>query len=275
MKIFISADMEGVCGVVNWQQVSDGQPEYERARKWMTGEVNAAIEGAIAAGATEIVVNDSHGNMRNILLEELNPAAQLITGSPKPLCMMQGIESGFNACFFIGYHSSAGTLRSNLDHTYASSIIYEVRVNGQVFGETQLNAALAGTFGVPVAMITGDSRLADEVRATLGSHVEIVVVKEATSRSSAKCLTLKKAQDLIRTGAEHCLRRKHAPFVVKAPVTLAMDFLTAGYADAAEYLPGCKRAAPRTLEYEAKDYRTAFDAIYCMMAMAETALPRR
>jgi D-amino peptidase len=272
VKVFISADMEGVCGVVDWKQVSDGQPEYERARKWMTDEVNAAIEGAIAAGATDVVVNDSHGSMRNILLEELNPAAQLILGSPKPLCMMQGVETGFFACFFIGYHSAAGTLHSNLDHTYASSVIHEVKVNGKIFGETQLNAALAGTFGIPVAMVTGDSHLADEVRATLGTHVEMVVVKEATGRSSAKCLTPGKARELIRSGAERCLRKKHAPFVVTAPVLLNVDFHTAGLADAAEFLPGCTRAGPRTIEYEAKDYRIAFDAFYCMTSLAGLAL---
>jgi len=139
MKVYISCDMEGVSGIVDSKQTRMDGEEYKRAQKLMTGEVNAAIEGALAGGATEILVNDSHGLMRNILIEELNPNAQLISGSSKPLSMMQGIDESFDAAFFIGYHAQAGTPYSVLDHTY-SSIVYQVSLNGRPVGETGLNA---------------------------------------------------------------------------------------------------------------------------------------
>jgi len=275
MKVFISADMEGVGGVVDWKQVSDAEAEYERARRWMTAEVNAAIEGALAGGATEIVVNDSHGYMRNILIEELNPAARLVTGAPKPLAMMQGIDPDCRACFFIGYHSAAGTLHSNLDHTYASSIIYEVRVNGTAFGEASLNAALAGTFAVPVVLVTGDSNLAVEVKQNLGEEVTVVAVKEAVTRSAAMCLPLDEVRKLIRCGAEEALEKDIKPFVVHPPVALSVEFVTAGFADVAEILPGSRRVAARRVEYVSDDYVSAFKALDCMTAMAIGYLPPR
>jgi len=177
MKVYISCDMEGISGVVAGKQTEGNGEEYKRAQKLMTDELNAAIEGALAGGATEILVNDSHGHMRNILIEELNPKAQLISGSPKPLLMMQGIDASFDAAFFIGYHAQAGTAYSVLDHTYAG-IVYQVSLNGRPMGETGLNAALAGYFGVPVVLVSGDKLLVEEATALLGT-VEGVAVKES------------------------------------------------------------------------------------------------
>lgn len=269
MKVYISADMEGVSGVVDATQTRMEEKEYERARRLMTGEVNAAIEGALEAGAKEILVNDSHGSMRNILIEEINPAAELVTGSPKPLSMMQGIGPGFAAAFFIGYHAGAGASPSILDHTYYSRVVYQAAINGKVLGETGLNALLAGYYGVPVALVTGDALLCQEARALLGD-VETVVVKEAYSRLAARCLPPERARALIRAGAKAALARRRSPFVIPGPYTLTMDFLNTALADIAELLPGARRTGPRRLEYTADDYLTVYKAFRVMVALAGT-----
>jgi len=164
MKVYISADMEGIAGIVHGEHVIRDGKEHERARKLMTQEVNAAIEGAIEAGAKSIVVNDSHGTMRNIIPEELHETAELITGSPKPFEMMQGIDSTFNAAFFIGYHAMKGSYLGVLDHSYHSRVIHDIILNNQRLGETGINAALAGYYNVPVILVTGDNIVTNEAR---------------------------------------------------------------------------------------------------------------
>src|SRR5205823_10218197 len=182
MRVYISVDMEGIAGVVHESQTDPTDPacaaEYGRFRRLMTAEANAAVEGAVAAGATRVLVNDSHWFMRNLLAEELHQAAELVAGDPKPRSMVQGIEGGFDAALFIGYHARAGTHNAILDHTYADRI-YEVRLNGKPVGELGLNAALAGVHGVPVALVSGDSALATEAKDLLGQGVGTVIVKEA------------------------------------------------------------------------------------------------
>ena len=159
MKVFISADIEGVACVVS---VEDGKlqgVEYERAREWMTGEVNAAVEGAFESGATEVVVADSHGHMRNIMAEKLHEDALLVRGSPRPGTMMEGLDESFDAAFLIGYHAMAGTPKGVLAHTYLGSGIYAIRLNGITVGEPGFNTALAGHYNVPVALVSGMIRL--------------------------------------------------------------------------------------------------------------------
>ena len=157
MRVYISVDMEGIAGVVHESQTDPTTPtfaaEYARFRRLMTAEANAAVEGALAAGATRALVNDSHWFMRNLLAEELHEAAELVSGDPKPRSMMQEIDQpgGFDAALCIGYHARAGTRNAILDHTYADRI-HEVRLNGKPVGELGLNAALAGVHGVPVAL---------------------------------------------------------------------------------------------------------------------------
>lgn len=153
--------MEGVAGVVDREQTLRDGKEHERARKLMTQEVNAAIEGALEAGAKQVLVNDSHGTMRNIILEELNENAELITGSPKPLSMMQGIDKTFNAVLFVGYHAMRGTYKGVLEHTYHGNIVSDVFFNSKRYGETGMNAAVAGYFKVPIVLVTGDQAVAD------------------------------------------------------------------------------------------------------------------
>src|SRR5256884_8358281 len=183
--------MEGIAGVVHESQTDPTSPahaaEYGRCRRLMTAEANAAIEGARAGGPSKIVVSDRHWFMRNLLAEELHQAAELLSGDPKPRSMVEGIEAGFDAALFIGYHARAGTRHAILDHTYADRI-HEVRLNGRPVGELGINAALAGVAGVPVALVSGDAALAAEARQLLGDGVATVEVKAADSRYPAQCL---------------------------------------------------------------------------------------
>jgi D-amino peptidase len=266
MKVFISADMEGISGIVSDSQTGTEDKEYDRSRKLMTAEVNAAIDGAVAAGAKEIIVNDSHGSMHNILIEQLNPAAQLITGSPKPFSMMQGIDTSFNAALFIGYHAQIGTAYSTLDHSYTSRV-YQVSLNGRPMGETGLNAALAGYFKVPVVLVTGDRALTEEATTYLGD-IETVAVKESFSRSAAKCLPPSVVHGMIREAAQRALKKGGRPFVIPSPITLTVDFASTAYADYAELVPGSKRIGGRRLEFVHDDYLVVFKVWRAFYSMA-------
>jgi D-amino peptidase len=271
MRVYISVDMEGIAGVVHEHQTDPTDvrfaAEYARSCRLMTGEANAAIEGALAAGAEGVVVNDSHWLMRNLLADELHPAAELMSGGPKALSMVEGIDDGFDALFFIGYHGRAGTARSTIDHTYTDRI-HEVRVNGAPMGEMGLNAAVAGCFGVPVALVSGDETVAAEARGTFGEHVETVVVKRAVSRHAARCLAPAEARRRIRAGAESALHRPHPPYVARVPVTIETEFARTVHADMAELVPGSERTAARTVRYRHEDYREAFRAWRAMYNLA-------
>jgi D-amino peptidase len=271
MRVYISVDMEGVAGVVHEDQTDPILPrhagEYNRFRRLMTNETNAAVEGALEAGATRVLVNDSHWLMRNLLIEDLNPAAELLSGGPKRLSMVEGIDTGFELALFIGYHARAGTQHATIDHTYTSRV-YEARLNGEPVGELALNAAMAGVHGVPVALVSGDQALAAEARALLGSSVETIVVKEAVGRFAARSLTPAIACERIRAGAAAALRREHRVFTVSSPVRLEVDFVQTEMADMAELVPGSVRTAGRTVNYTGDDYREVFRAWRAMYNLA-------
>ena len=269
MKVFISADMEGVCGVVDREHTLRDGKEHERARKLMTQEVNAAIEGAYEAGAKQIIVNDSHGTMRNIIPEDLNETAELITGSPKPLSMMQGIDSTFKAVFFTGYHAMRGSYLGVLEHTYHGGVVSDLFFNGKRFGETGMNAAVAGYFKVPVALVTGDQVVTQEAKLLLGK-VETVTVKEGVSRNAAKCLSPSKARSLIKAGAKSALLKVKSfkPLILSPPINVDMVFINAGMADMAEMVPSARRKDARTVSYIANDYLEAYKAVRAMIALA-------
>lgn len=271
MRVYISVDMEGVAGVVHEDQTDPIEPrhagEYNRFRQLMTNEANAAIAGAVDAGATAVLVNDSHWLMRNLIAEELNPTAELLSGGPKRLSMVEGIDGGFDAAMFIGYHARAGTRNATIDHTYTDRV-YEARLNGQPVGELALNAAVAGVYGVPVVLVSGDQALAAEARALLGDGIEAVVVKEALGRFAARSLAPSVACERIRAGAASSLRRKHAPFRLSAPIRLEIDFALTQMADMAELVPGSTRTAGRTVVYGGDDYREVFRAWRAMYNLA-------
>lgn len=263
MKVLISADMEGTCGVVSWVHVmppeyGDGPSstaEYERARARMTREVNAAIEGALAGGADEVIVNDSHDGMRNLIPEDLHPSCRFISGNDKPFGMMQGIElDGIGAVFFTGYHAKAGTPNAPLAHTW-TGWINDVRVNGRSTGEFGINALIAGHFGVPVALVTGDRRAVDQTRELLGDAVVGVVVKEGLSTFSALHVHPTKAQELIRDGAERAVAAaKHVtPWTLPSDATIEVEFDHQTRADQAAYIPGVERGGERFVRFMPAD----------------------
>ena len=273
MRIYISVDMEGIAGVVHEDQTNPIDPrcagEYGRFRALMTAEANAAIEGAIAAGATAVLVNDSHWLMRNLLAEHLHPAAQLLSGGPKTWSMMEGIEAGHDAAFFIGYHARAGTQNAILDHTYTDRIL-DVRVNGTSMGELGLNATLAGSYGVPLVLVSGDQALAAEAGQLLGQSVKTVIVKTALSRNAARSLSPSEACNRIRQAAEEAVRSLGGvrPFLPKAPFALEVDFRVTVEADLAQMAPGITRTGPRTVAYQHQDFREVFRAFRTMFNLA-------
>jgi D-amino peptidase len=271
MRVYISVDMEGIAGVAHEDQTDPIEPrhagDYNRFRRLMTNEANAAIAGALEAGAEAVLVNDSHWLMRNLLAEELNPAAELLSGGPKRLSMVEGIDGGFDAAMFIGYHARAGTRNATIDHTYTSRV-YEARLNGEPVGELALNAAMAGVHGVALALVSGDQALAAEARALLGDGIETVVVKQAVGRFAARSLAPSVACQRIREGAARALRRRHPPFVLKAPIHLEVDFALTQMADMAELVPGSSRTGGRTVGYSGDDYREVFRAWRAMYNLA-------
>ncbi|MFP3985253.1 MAG: M55 family metallopeptidase [Candidatus Bathyarchaeia archaeon] len=273
MKVFISADMEGMSGVTHAEHVLREGKEHERARKLMTGEVNAAVEGAFEAGAKKVLVNDSHGSMRNILPEELHEEAELVTGSPKPMFMMECLDSSFSAVFFIGYHGMRGSYPSILEHTYSSRVVYDFSINGKLMGETAINAAIAGYFDVPVALVSGDRRLAEEAKATFGK-VETVVVKEAVGRTAACCVSPAKARHLIKEGAMKALKnlKEFEPFKINSPIDLKVAFINPGMAELAELVPGSKRADGRTICFSSNDLLEVYRAFLAMILLAGTTV---
>jgi D-amino peptidase len=262
--------MEGIAGVVNGEQTSSTGRDYGIARRWMTQEVNAAIEGAIRAGATEIVVNDSHGSMRNIIISELNNRASLITGSPKPLSMMQGIDETYDAVFLIGYHARAGSEDGVLDHTYSGGSVYSIKVNGMELGESEQNALIAGCFDVPIVLVTGDQTVCAQVKRSLGEEVETAVVKEAIGRYAAKSLTPAKARDLLQKKAKIALenRNRVKPLKLQPPYRFELTYMRSSMADAGELIPQVKRTGPRTVMYETDDYIEGYKLFRALVALA-------
>ena len=272
MRVYISVDMEGVAGVVHEDQTNPTDPrcapEYARFRKLMTAEANAAVQGALDAGATRVLVNDSHWDMRNLLAEELNEGAELVSGGPKQRSMMEGIDAGFDAALFIAYHARAGTRNAILDHTYADRIL-DARLNGRSVGELGLNAALAGTYDVPVVLVSGDSALATEAHDLLGEDITTVIVKEALGRHAAKSLAPAVACRRIREGASKALKRKKPRrFTIESPITLEVDFSKTVEADMAEITPGAIRTSGRTVAFTHDDYREVFRAWRAMQNLA-------
>ena len=264
MKVLISADMEGTCGVVSWVQVmppeyGGAEPtstvEYERARARLTREVNAAVEGALAGGAEEVIVNESHDGMRNLLPEDLHPACRFITGNDKPLGMMQGVDlAGVGAVFYTGYHAKAGTPAAPLAHTW-TGWVQDVRFDGRSVGEFGVNAAVAGHFGVPVTLVTGDDKAVAQTRELLGEGVVGVVVKEGLSTFAALHLHPAKAQELIRAGAAEATRwaREARPWTLPAGCRVEVEFDHQARADQAASVPGSERAGERAVAWVPED----------------------
>ena len=271
-KILIAADMEGVSGVVHWDQVDSQHKEYDRFRKLMTADVNAAVRGACEGGAGEVIVADGHGNARNILVEELDPRARLNSGSPSPFAMVQGIDTGPHGAMFIGYHARVGSQNAILDHTWSSSVVAGVWLNGQPVGEIGWNAAVCGHFGVPVLLISGDQTACAEAAALLGD-IETVAVKQARGRMAAECLAPEVAQEQILAAARRAVQRLVAgdaplPLRLEPPLRLQMELVTSDMADRAAIFPGAQRLEGRRVELLAEDPVVAYRSFRSLVALA-------
>jgi D-amino peptidase len=248
MKIFISSDIEGTAGIVDWQQVRASGTDYELGRRLLTDEVNAAIDGAVEAGATAILVNDSHSTMQNIRPNALHGNASYLSGKHKPLYMMEGLDGTFDAVFMVAYHGAIGAERAILSHTYNPLAVWDVRLNGVAVGESALNALVALHHRVPVVLITGDDATAEEAQPFLPG-VEAVVVKRSITRFAAESLHPDRARQLIRDGAARAVARatEVSPPAIGLPATLEVTFLTADMAEMATWIRGVERADARVV----------------------------
>jgi len=269
-KVFVSADMEGIWGIVHTNQVSADSPEYTAGRRWMAEDVNAVIDGLFDAGAGEIVVNDSHASMRNIQADALNPKASLISGSPKPLSMMQGIDATYDAVVFVGYHSRAGTAPAIMDHTISGATIRSIRVNGQEWPEMGINAAIAGYYKVPVILLTGDTETCAQATALFGPGIVTAAVKEATGRFAARMFPRDEARARLRAAAREALLKEDSltPFRAAPPVTFEVEWQTSAQAEMPLMLPGVKRTGARSISFGATDYIEGFKLLRASIALA-------
>jgi len=254
LKIYISADMEGVVGVVTNEQLGPQGFEYARFREFMTQEVNAAIEGAVAAGASEIVVSDSHGNGQNLLIEKLPQDILLVRASPRPLMMMQGIDETFAGAIFIGYHSATTNPEGVRAHTLSSARLADVRLKGVSVSEAGLNAAIAGHFNVPVIMISGDDVVVKETKTLLGD-VEGAVVKWALGFHSAKTMMPTASYNLIRDTAKKAVGRikDFKPYKLAAPIQLDVRFKNYRPSELLSYLSIVERTDAHSIRFNGKD----------------------
>jgi D-amino peptidase len=254
MKILISADMEGVTGVVTGEQLSPQGFEYQRFREIMTQEVNTAIEAAFAAGATEIVVADSHGNGQNLLIDKLPKNITLVRAWPRPLAMVQGIDETFAGVIFLGYHSGTTNLAGVRAHTMSSANLADVRLNGVSVPEAGLNAAIAGHFNVPVIMISGDDAAVKEATELLG-NIEGAVVKWNYGFHSARTLMPEAGNDVIREKVKSAVARINdfKPYKVANPVRLDVRFKNYRPAELMSYLSIVERTDAHSIRFQGKD----------------------
>jgi len=273
LKLYISCDMEGTAAVCSWQQCDPGNlTEYPYYRRLMSQEVRAAIDGAREAGVTDVLINDSHSSMRNILWEELPADVRMISGNRKPYSMTQGLGENVRAAFFTGYHAPSGAADGALEHTYTPGTLYNVRINGITCSEATLNAGLAGSYGVPVVLITGDRTTVDHAKSQL-PWITGVVVKDSIGKFVVDSLSPAEAQKAIRAGAREAIERLSAaqPFVFEAPVTMEIDFVLSEQADFVELIPGFERMNGRTVRFVHDDYRTVFRSFIAAFRLGAAA----
>lgn len=254
MKVYISVDMEGVAGVVTADQLVPGGFEYERFRKFMTQETLAAVKAANEAGASEIVVSDSHGNGENLLIEEFPANVRIVRAWPRRGGMMAGLDSSFAAAIFVGYHASTTNPHGVRAHTFSSAHYARVALNGSAVTEGEFNAAYAGAKGVPVIFASGDDVAVAELKSRLG-NIETVETKKALSFHSAETLTPEAARERIGAGVKAALARVRdfQPYVIKTPVTLEITFKNYMPAEVLAFLPIVQRVDSHTIRYVGKD----------------------
>lgn len=272
MKIFISADMEGISGVATNQQLKTNS-EYQRFRKLMTADVNAAIEGAFNGGATEVIVADGHGNMSNIIIEELDTRARLVSGSNRVMCQLEGLDETFDGIMFVGHHGrEGGSDVTVISHTLAGICVNEMKINGKVVGETEMNTLVAGAFGVPALMISGDDAYVREVRETF-PDVEGAVTKRAVDRFAAELLHPEVARTEIRKKAEVAVKKAKSikPVTFAGPVTFDIEFKGPQQAKMTTTLPTVELTGPKNIRFTCDDIVTAYKHMWGCVIIAITA----
>ena len=255
LKVLISVDMEGIAGVASADQLLPGAFEYERFRRFMTAEAVAAVEGAKRGGATDIVVTDAHGNEQNMLVELFPPEVRIVRGSPRPLGMMSGLDSTFDAAMFIGYHASTHNSSGVRAHTFSSARFTRVTINGAPVTEGAWNAAIAGELGVPVIFVSGDDAAIAEIRGSIGP-VEAVETKRSLGFHAAETITPEAAQKLIREKAAAAMAtlKDRKPYCVAAPVTVTISFKSITPVEAASFLRQVfSRVDSHTLRFTSKN----------------------
>jgi D-amino peptidase len=274
MKILISCDMEGISGIVDWEQVTPGKDEWKRGRKLMVGDVNAAINGAFVGGAEAVTVSDAHWHGRTLEAEDLDPRAKLHSGSPSPFSMIQGIDDqpGYAALVFVGYHAMAGATKGVLCHTWSDNVL-NVWLNDVPVGEIGLNAGVAAHYGTPVIAVTGDRAACLEAQTLLGTEVEVAVVKLGTGRYAAELLPLNEAREKICEAVARGVTKLKSgqgakPYTVGTPVRLGLEFKFPHQTDRAYLLPGSRRLSGTRLDYTAGDMVTAMRAFRAMVTLA-------
>ncbi|HET7578880.1 MAG TPA: M55 family metallopeptidase [Bacillales bacterium] len=270
MKVYISADMEGITGIVDTTFIDSGALNYRRGQELMTDETNHVIKAAFGCGVDEVIVNDSHSKMNNLLIEKLHPDTQLISGDVKPYSMVQGLDDSFDGAAFIGYHSRASK-KGVLSH----SMFLNVRhfyINDQIVGELGLNAYVAGHFGVPLLLVAGDDETAVEAEELIPG-VTTAIVKKQISRTSAHCLTPKKSEELLCEKTAEALRNKDRvnPLTPPKNPVFKIEFANYGQAEWAYLMPGTKLEGETTVSFPAKDMLEAYQAMLVMTELASRA----
>ncbi|SHG69400.1 M55 family metallopeptidase [Ornithinibacillus halophilus] len=269
MRLYLSVDMEGITGLPDYTYVDSGEHNYERARMIMTEETNYVIKAAYDFGCSEVIVNDSHSKMNNLLINRLHPEARLITGDVKPLSMIQGIDSSLDGAMFIGYHSRAGQA-GVMSHSMVGAV-RNFYINDKAVGELGMNAYVAGYFGVPVLLVSGDDQVAQEAEELI-PEVTTVIVKEAVSRSAALSLTPRKAGELLTEKVIQALenQRNVYPLVPPEQPLLKIEFTNYGQAEWANLMPGTQIIPNTTMvAYQAKDIVEAYQAMLVMTELAQ------
>ena len=270
MRILISADLEGVSGVAHPEQIyPDGRYYKETLIRWAQ-ELNAIVDGLKEAGVEHIVINDSHNHSRN-LDSAMVPDASIVIGWQRPYSMVSGVEKGFDACFFTGYHAMAGS-NAALSHTYRPQIIKQVLLNKALVGETGLNAAMAGYFDIPVVLVSGDEEVCMEAQSLLGQQIVTVQTKMSLSRYSSLSYPFEVNLKNLKAGAIKAIKQKDKWKVFKfksgTNIRLRIVFSEPNHADAAELIPNVKRVAENEVEFTDNDYAVVFKCFLAMGALA-------
>lgn len=268
MKIFISFDMEGVGGISSWEEMDR---EREKVRQLATEEINAVVRGAKKSEIPikQIWVVDSHGAGENLLPDALEEGITLVKGTPRPLYMMEGIDSSFALLFCIGYHSRVGALQGVMDHTYSASSIYEIRINGIPVSELDINAGVAGHYGVPLAMVSGDNALIEEVKTTY-PQVETVITKYGITRFASANRHPKEIREELYSKAKKVVLEADSFYCRKweLPLKVEIDLLDTLIADVISFLPQVKRESGRKISFTTPNFVELYKMLLTMLRLA-------